>query len=67
MIQTDGAWLRKLAKLVDAGEVEVARVELNNRGVILGVLQPGTFAAKQARCPKGAFCVHDVLCPGSVR
>lgn len=46
MIETDGDWLRGLADLVDAGEVEVARVELKT-SVILGVLKPGTFAKKR--------------------
>lgn len=54
MIQTDGDWLRALADLVDKGDVEVARVELKNCGVVLGVLKPGTFARKREEAEKCA-------------
>ena len=43
MIRCDAEWLRKLADLVEAGEVEVGRVELKTGGVMMGVLQPGTL------------------------
>lgn len=47
MIRTDAAWLRALADLVEAGEIEVGRVEPNGCGVLFGTFHPGTFAMKE--------------------
>ncbi len=47
MLRCDPDWLRKLADLVEKGVVEVGRVEMRPRGVLLGVFEPGTFAKKE--------------------
>jgi hypothetical protein len=47
MIRTDAAWLRRLADLVETGEIEVGRVEPKDCGVLLGTFKPGTFAARE--------------------
>lgn len=47
MIRIDARWLRKLADLVESGEVEVGRVDINTGGVLLGTFVPGTFANKE--------------------
>lgn len=51
MTRVDGAWLRALADLVDAGDVDVGRVELNPRGVILSIFEPGFLARKEGCHP----------------
>jgi hypothetical protein len=47
--RTDAEWLRRLADLVEAGEIEVGRVEPKNCGVLLGTFQPGTFAKREMK------------------
>jgi hypothetical protein len=40
-------FLRRLAEIVESGELEVIMIELRSGGVMMGTVKPGTWMEKQ--------------------